>query len=196
MSLPEGKDPIDLFNEWFEEAKRSTVEDATAMSLATVDATGAPSNRMVLLKAVDQRGFVFYTNLESRKGHDLKENPRAALCFYWMPLEKQVRIEGRVEPVTPEEADRYFDSRPRESRIGAWASKQSTELEDRFALEKRVAFYMARYPLGKVPRPPHWSGYRVVPEKIEFWLKKPFRLHERLLFERSKEGWTTRRLYP
>jgi pyridoxamine 5'-phosphate oxidase len=168
------------------------------MCLATATPDGRPSARMVLLKGVDARGFVFYTNLESRKGAELSANPYAALCFHWKTLTRSVRIEGRVEPVSAEEADAYFASRPRGSRIGAWASKQSRPLESRLALEKRVAEFGLKFAVGEIPRPPFWSGFRLVPVRIEFWRDMPFRLHERLLF--SREGpdapWRTEMLYP
>jgi len=151
---------------------------------------------MVLLKDVDPRGFVFYTNLESRKGVQLHENPRAGLCFHWKSLRRQVRVEGAVESVEPAEADAYFASRPRSSQIGAWASSQSRPLATRFELERRIAIYTAKFGLGAVPRPPHWSGFRVLPSRIEFWEERPFRLHDRLVYHRAEAGWTTERLYP
>ena len=196
MVIPEKTDPIELFDQWFAEAKAAPIEDATAMALATADSQGIPSVRMVLLKAHSSEGFVFYTNLESKKSHDLIANPQASLLFYWIPLEHQVRITGRVERVTAAEADAYYASRPRESRIGAWASKQSQPMEGGWDLEKRVALYTARYAIGKIPRPEFWSGYRVVPEQIEFWVKKPFRLHERLRYTWEQSGWGRDRLYP
>jgi pyridoxamine 5'-phosphate oxidase len=151
---------------------------------------------MVLLKGVDRRGFVFYTNLESRKGTELAANPNAALCFHWKSLQRSVRVEGPVEPVSAAEADAYFASRARTSRLGAWASKQSRPLESRFALEKAVAEYGLRYAVGEIPRPPHWSGFRVLPRRIELWRDMPFRLHERRLFHREGEGWRMEMLYP
>src|SRR5215218_7010303 len=149
------------------------------MVLSTVDVDGQPSGRFVLLKAVDERGFVFYTNLHSRKARALAANPRASLCFYWAALGKQVRIEGVVEPVSEAEADAYFATRPRDSQIGAWASQQSRPLESRFALEKAVARYAAKHAVGEVPRPPYWTGYRIAPVAMEFWADRPFRLHDR-----------------
>lgn len=193
--LPEA-DPFELFEVWLKAAGESEPNDANAMAVATADESGLPDVRMVLLKDFDHRGFVFYTNMQSAKGVELAGNPKAALLFHWKSLRRQVRIRGAVEPVTAQEADAYFATRARHSQIGAWASDQSRPLPDRFALEKRVAEMGLRFGLARVPRPPHWSGYRVVPQTIEFWRDRPFRLHERLVFERAGEGWTTRRLYP
>ncbi|TQV82006.1 pyridoxamine 5'-phosphate oxidase [Denitrobaculum tricleocarpae] len=189
-------DPFKLFDTWLEEAGESEINDPTAMSLATVGPDGMPSSRMVLLKGVDSRGFVFYTNFESRKGEQLQANMKAALLFHWKSLRRCVRIEGEVEIVTCEEADAYFASRPRQSQIGAWASQQSRPLEGRFELEKRVAIYAAKHAVGTVPRPDYWSGFRVLPQRIEFWQDGAFRLHDRLVYNRSGESWTTERLYP
>jgi len=192
-------DPIEEFRAQFARAQavdRLRLPDPTAMSLATVGPEGVPSVRTVLLKSVDSRGFVFYTNLESRKGRELKATPLAALCFYWAALDLQIRIEGIVEPVSDEEADAYFASRPRESQIGAWASLQSQELASMNALRDRVAEMEARFADRPVPRPPHWSGRRVVPSSIEFWEAGEFRLHERRHFERDGDGWKMRRLFP
>lgn len=200
MKIPDRQHPIDLFREWLEEAIADEGKEmATAMSLSTVDDNGWPDSRMVLLKEADQRGFVFYTNLESAKGKQLRQHPFAALCFHWKGLARQVRIRGPVEPVSDAEADAYFQSRARQSRIGAWASKQSSVLEDNYALEKRVALFTARYAIGEIPRPSFWSGFRVKPLRIEFWMNRPFRLHERLVYiadEAAPSGWSTERLYP
>lgn len=189
-------DPFGLFETWLGEAGESEVNDHNAMSLSTVGADGMPSSRMVLLKGLDARGFVFYTNFESRKGEQLKANMKAALLFHWKSLRRSVRIEGEVEVVTDEEADAYFASRPRQSQIGAWASQQSRPLEGRFELEKRVAVYAAKHAVGKVPRPDYWSGFRVLPRRIEFWQDGAFRLHDRLVYNHNGEDWSTERLYP
>ena len=190
------KDPFETFSQWLGEATKNEPDNPTAVALATADASGAPSVRMVLLKGFDERGFVFYSNTESRKGRELAENPRAALCFHWKTLARQVRIEGAVTPVSDEEADAYYASRARDSRIGAWASKQSTAMSGRFDLEVAVAKYAAKYAIGDVPRPPFWSGYRIAAERLEFWTDKPFRLHERLIYERDGEGWRNQILFP
>jgi pyridoxamine 5'-phosphate oxidase len=196
-NLDDTTDPFLLFSEWLAEATAAEPNDPTAMALATVDQTGMPDVRMVLLKDFGPSGFVFYTNLESRKGQELAKAPKAALGFHWKSLRRQVRIRGPVESVTAAEADAYFASRPRMARIGAWASKQSEPLASRFELEKAVALYTARYAIGEVPRPPHWSGFRVVPEEIEFWRDGAFRLHERLRFSRAGGGgWTKAWLFP
>ncbi len=196
MSIPDTDDPIALFGAWYDEVLKSDILNPSAMTLATVDGVGRLTARMVLLKGFDERGFVFYTNNQSRKGEALTSNPTAALCFYWAELDHQVRVEGAVEPASDEEADAYFASRPKDSQIGAWASAQSRPLEGRFALEKEIARYAAKHALGTVPRPPHWSGFRVVPERIEFWEEGLFRLHDRLVFHRNGESWTTERLFP
>ena len=190
--------PIDLFKQWLQDAHEQELNDPTALSLATVDSNGMPDIRMVLLKGVDERGFVFYTNFESNKGSQLRETPKAAMCFHWKSLRRQVRVRGPVEVVDDAEADAYFAERPRGSRIGAWASKQSRPLESRFALEKAVAEYAAKYPIGDIPRPPYWSGFRVLPVSIEFWHDRKFRLHDRIVFDKDPNGpgWRKTRLYP
>ena len=191
-------DPLRLFTAWLKDATEAEPRDPTAMTLATVDAEGVPNARMVLLKGVDKRGFVFYTNMESTKGRELDAHPVAALVFHWKSSNRQVRVRGAVEKVTPEEADAYFASRPKQAQIGAWASKQSKPLESRLAFEKAVAVYAAKYALGDVPRPPYWSGYRIVQTQIEFWQDRPFRLHDRVEFCRAgaTAAWTKQRLYP
>lgn len=189
-------DPIARFRQVFEQALASGAAEPTAMTLATADNDGRVAARMVLLKGFDERGFVFFTNLESRKAKDIEANPHAALAFFWQPLETQVRIEGRVEPVSGDEADEYFGSRPRGSQIGAWASRQSRPLASREELEARVLETEARFAGSEIPRPHFWSGLRVVPDRIEFWWGKPSRLHDREIYLWDGDGWRTERLYP
>lgn len=190
-------DPFPMFGEWFEEAHETEINDPNAVTVASVDAEGRPSARMVLLKGWDPQGFVFYTNFESRKGQQILGNPNVALLFHWKSLQRQIRIEGTAAQVPDEEADAYYASRARQSRIGAWASKQSRPLESRFALEKAVASYAAKFNIGEIPRPPHWSGFRVTPRKIEFWRDGAFRLHDRFVYDRQDDdSWTITRLYP
>lgn len=191
--------PFDLFTKWLDDASASEINDPNAMALATVDSQSMPDVRMVLLKGFDDDGFVFYTNFESQKGVEILNTMKAALCFHWKSLKRQVRVRGLVEIVSDEEADAYYNSRARGSRIGAWASKQSRPLESRFALEKSVAEYGLRYAVGSIPRPSYWSGFRIRPTYIEFWHDRPFRLHDRLVFKRddiNNENWQTTRLYP
>lgn len=196
-------EPFDLFTAWFADAEAHEINDPNGMSLATVGPDGLPNVRMVLLKGLDgaeiqPRGFVFYTNLGSAKGRELASTPKAALLFHWKSLRRQVRVRGLVSSVSPEEADQYFASRPRLSRIGAWASDQSRPLEGRFALEAKVAKLTAEFGVGEVKRPPHWSGFRIVPVEIEFWHDRPFRLHDRVVFRRgsAQDSWTKTQLYP
>ncbi len=193
-----GTDPFTLFEEWMAEAAKVEPNDPNAMALATADASGLPDVRMVLLKDASPDGFVFYTNLESAKGEELAENPQAALCFHWKSLRRQIRVRGDISSVTEAEADTYFASRAKDSQIGAWASRQSRPMEGRFELEKEVARYATKYAIKKVDRPPHWSGFRLMPRQIEFWRDRPFRLHDRLVFRRdaSDAPWQTSKLFP
>lgn len=192
----EESEPFALFATWLKDAEASEINDPNAVALATVDADGLPNVRMVLLKGFDVRGFVFYTNFESQKGQEILGQKKAAMCFHWKSLRRQIRLRGEVEVVSDAEADEYYESRPLGSRIGAWASKQSRPLEGRFALEKAVAEYTAKYAIGNVPRPPHWSGFRIIPSSIEFWHDRKFRLHDRIEFRRDGDGWSKVRMYP
>ena len=194
----EADEPMRLFAAWLADATASEPRDPNAMTLATVDRDGMPNARMVLLKGADEQGFVFYTNMGSQKGQELAASAKAALVFHWKSLNRQVRVRGPVENVTAEEADVYFATRPKQAQIGAWASKQSQSLESRMAFEKAVAINAAKYAIGSVPRPPNWSGYRIVPDQIEFWHDRPFRLHDRIVFKRAGLGqaWSKTRLYP
>lgn len=192
----EATEPYRLFADWLKDAEKSEINDPTALALATVDADGLPNVRMVLLKGFDEQGFVFYTNFESAKGREILGSMKAAMCFHWKSLRRQVRVRGPVEIVSDAEADAYYATRPRGSRIGAWASAQSRPLEGRFALEKAVAEYTAKHAIGEIPRPAHWSGFRIRPVEIEFWHDRPFRLHDRLQFKREGDGWGKQRLYP
>jgi len=189
-------EPYSLFGTWLKEAEASEPNDPNALALATVDADGMPNVRMVLLKGFDQDGFVFYTNYESRKGTELLGQKKAAMVFHWKSLRRQIRVRGNIEIVSDAEADAYFETRARGSRIGAWASKQSRPLESRFALEKAVAEYTIKFGIGHIPRPAHWSGFRLKPTSIEFWADRPFRLHDRVEFTRAGEGWEKVRMYP
>ncbi len=198
QGFTERNDPFALFAEWMKDAEKSEPNDPNAMALSTVDEEGLPNVRMVLLKDFDEKGFVFYTNYESQKGQEIQATMKAAVMWHWKSLRRQVRVRGLVEKVTAAEADAYFNSRPRDSRIGAWASAQSRPLEGHFALETSVAMYAAKYAIGTVPRPPHWSGFRILPLSIEFWHDRPFRLHDRVVFRRENQsaGWTKAKLYP
>ncbi len=198
LGFTERNDPFALFAEWMKDAEKSEPNDPNAMALSTVDEEGLPNVRMVLLKDFDEKGFVFYTNYESQKGQEIQATMKAAVLWHWKSLRRQIRVRGLVEKVTDAEADAYFNSRPRDSRIGAWASAQSRPLEGRFALETAVAMYAAKYAIGSVPRPPHWSGFRILPLSIEFWHDRPFRLHDRVVFrcENQSADWTKAKLYP
>lgn len=191
-----GSDPLDLFRTWFEAAVKADLPEPNAMTLATATPTGRPSARVVLLKHLDERGFVFFSNYNSRKGEELAQNPYAAAVFLWHQFERQVRIEGRVEMTSAQESDEYFVKRPVGSRLGAWASRQSTVIPDRAYLEREQAELKARYPDGNIPRPPHWGGYRIIPESMEFWQGRPNRLHDRIRFRRVGTAWIIERLSP
>lgn len=195
-----GEEPFNLFARWLARARSSEPNDPNAMALATADTDGLPDVRMVLLKDVSGGGFVFYTNLDSTKGQQIAANPRAALCFHWKSLRRQVRVRGMLEPVSSAEADAYFASRARDARIGAWASAQSRPLPGPFALQTAIAQHAVRFGFGDVPRPPHWSGYRLIPQRVEFWRDRPFRLHDRLVFRKAAAGseseWQTEHLFP
>ncbi|GGB60248.1 pyridoxine/pyridoxamine 5'-phosphate oxidase [Tistrella bauzanensis] len=197
MSIRELEDPFEQFGGWYADVRAEpAITEPTAVCVATAGTDGLPAARMVLLKAWDRDGFVFYTNYESDKGRDLLGNPQAALLFYWMPLGRQVRIQGQVEQVTADEADAYFASRARDSQIGAWASRQSRPMKGRYELEKRAAEFALKFNVGRVPRPDHWSGFRVVPQRMEFWQEGRFRLHQRLVYLRDGAGWTRQWLFP
>lgn len=196
MNTENPENPIDKFNVWFQEAASQEINDPNAMALATVDGFGRPSVRMILLKGISNGKFVFFTNANSRKGQHLKANDHVSLCFHWKSLRRQVRIEGATQEVSPQEADAYFASRPVGSQIGAWASKQSEKLNSRAELEEEMAKYAMKFGDDPVPRPPHWKGYEVEPDYMEFWQEQPFRLHDRLVYVREDGIWTQMRLYP
>lgn len=189
-------DPMKLFSEWLHEAEKKELNDPNAAALSTADESGYPNVRVVLIKKANINGFIFFTNLNSQKSMEIQKNKRAALCFHWKSLERQVRVRGKVEAVPPDEADEYFASRPYLSKIGSWASKQSQPLQSNLDLEKNIAYYTAKYVTKKIPRPEHWSGFRIIPEEIEFWQAGEYRLHKRILFRRDEETWNRSFLYP
>ena len=188
--------PFSLFKEWFDEAQKNEINDANAMNLSTISKSNLPSSRMVLLKDFDDRGFVFYTNINSKKGKDITNNPNVSLNFHWKSITKQVRIEGKATLVSDKEADEYFNSRPKESRIGAWASNQSSKMNNRADLIEKYNFYKDKFKEDSIPRPDYWSGFRVAPILIEFWQDMPFRLHDRVEFRKHEDEWVSRKLYP
>jgi pyridoxamine 5'-phosphate oxidase len=190
------EDPIEQFQQWFREAQEAKVHEVNAMNLSTASADGRPSSRIVLLKEITEKGFAFYTNYESSKGRQIAENPFAAITFFWPELERQVRLEGRVEKISAELSDEYFSSRPRASQLGAWASPQSREIPDRKILEEREKSYKEKFGQGPIPRPPHWGGYELIPDHVEFWQGRPSRLHDRLVYEKDVSGWVRKRLAP
>lgn len=197
MTIPQRDNPFDLFNEWFDKAKKNKkIEEATAMSLATSTPGGMPNVRLVLLKKVDNEGFTFYTNIDSQKGRELLANPLAALCFYWPPLGKQIRIQGNVKLIPEAVSDAYFATRSRQSQVGAWASSQSQPMKGPWELKKNVAKFMAKYSILKIPRPPYWQGFKIIPHRFEFWKERTFRLHERLRYDRSNDTWEKTWLFP
>ena len=196
LIINSSNNPLILFKEWFDEAQKNEINDANAMNLSTISKSNLPSSRMVLLKDFDDRGFVFYTNIKSKKGKDIINNPNVSLNFHWKSITKQVRIEGKAIPVSDNEADEYFNSRPKESRIGAWASNQSGKMNNREDLIEKYNFYKDKFKEVLIPRPDYWSGFRVVPRLIEFWQDMPFRLHDRLEFIKINNKWETKKLFP
>ncbi len=196
LIINSSNNPFSLFKEWFEEAQKNEINDANAMNLSTISKSNFPSSRMVLLKDFDDRGFVFYTNIKSKKGNDIINNPNVSLNFHWKSITKQVRIEGKAISVSDKEADEYFNSRPKESRIGAWSSNQSSKMNNREDLIEKYTFYKEKFKEGSIPRPDYWSGFRIVPRLIEFWQDMPFRLHDRLEFIKINNKWETKKLFP